>query len=284
MYTQIIKQPSVRGIAASALATADVPAKGTHFAAFLRCLTSAGVELTRAQMLADISDIYVDLNGQRIYDVSAKLLLDLQKYYGDADGAGNVDGIIPIYFARPHLSTFAERSLYAIGMNKVDSFVITLKLASSLAQLAYAEVYSEITPEEREVGQHYQIKKYPQSFSSTGLQEVTSIPKQDATVAYGALHIEAGSGTFDYVTVKLGTQNIHDNVCPNLNKVMLQRELRTPQSGYYHVDFARNRDMGSILPMAGVKDFRTQINWKTAAPGNFNIFAEELHGLKVKTA
>jgi hypothetical protein len=61
----------------------------------------------------------------------------------------------------------------------------------------------------------------------------------------------------------------------------LERSGRNPQTGYYHVAFDKNNDLTSFLPMKGVQDFRQVINWTSAAPGNFNIYAEEIFGLNV---
>jgi len=276
-FKQIIKQPNLRGIAAGAVATGEVPTNGIHHTTFLRCLTAAGVPLTRAQIIADIGNIVVRINGEQIIEATATMLLDLQKYYGDALGAGNVDGIIPIPWAQPHLATDAERSVFAIGMDGVDQFAIDVSV-TGVVQLSSIEVLSEVEPGSRVMGQHVRITKFPQSFATTGLQEISSLPKEPRT-AYKALHIEAGAGTFDKVTIKLGGNNIFEDIDPELNQVLLEKMKRTPQTGYFHADFARSNDLAGFLAMANVQDFRQQITWITLAPGTFNIYAERIFGL-----
>lgn len=279
MLTQLKKQANVRGIAANAVATCEIPTDGTHYAVYLFCKTVAGVPLTRAQMIADIGDIVLRINGDQIVEASITFLLDLQKYYGDAIGAGNVDGVIPIYFDYDHLATFAERSLFALGMAGIDSFTISVDI-TAIAQLSSIEVYSDVTFEDRMLGQHKRISRYPQNYATIGVQEISTMPKHGDTVAYGALHIEDSAGTIDDVTVKIGGNDIFDEVPANINTVLQARGRRTRQTGYYHVDFAKNRAFQSLLFMAGIKDFRQKITWSTAAPNNYNIYAEEIHGLK----
>lgn len=283
MYKQIIKQPNIRGIAAGAIATGEIPTVGTHYATYLRCLSAAGVALTRAQMIADIGNIIVRINGVQIVEATATFLLDLQKYYGDQIGAGNVDGIIPIPWARPHLATDQERSVFALGMADVSSFTIDVNV-TAVAVLASIEVFSEVTPEVRRLGQHIRINKFPQSFATTGLQEITTLPKEGNDVGYLALHVDEPVGVVDKLTVKLGSNNIFEEVAAGLNQVLLEKTLRNPQTGYFHVDFARSNDLSGLIPMAGVQDFRQQITWNTAAgaPGNFNIYTERVFGLNVK--
>lgn len=283
MYRQIIKQPSVRGIAAGAVATVEIPTNGTHYATYLRCISAANppVGLTRAQLIADISNIVVRLNGTIVVDATVTFLLDLQLYYGACKVANFVNGIVPIWWEKDWLPNEAEQKVFAIGTNNVDSFTVDVTILG-VAVLSQIEVYSEVTPEKRNIGQHIRINKFPNSFATTGVQEISTLPKEGADCGYVALHIEANLGTFQYVTVKLGGYNIFENVSPGLNQVLLNKKGRTPQAGYYHVDFARSNDLSGFLPMAGVQDFRQQITWITAAPTTFNVFREAIFGLSVK--
>lgn len=278
-FTQIKKQPSMTGIGAGNVATAEVPTTGTHYGLFLRCLTSAGADLTPAQIKADVGNIVIRLDGEQIIEASATFLLDLQKYYGDSIGAGNVNGIIPVYFAPAHLALFSERAVFALGTADINQFTIDANIVG-VAQLSSIEVYSEVTNEVRNVGQHIRIKKFPQNFGTTGTQEITTLPKEGPSVGYRALHIEDNTGTIDKVTVKIGGNDIYDEVDDTLAQVLNERQKRTPQTGYYHVDFSRNNDLTSFLPMKGVQDFRQQIQWSGSAPNNFNIYAEQIHNLK----
>ena len=282
MMTQLLKKANMNGIAASAIATGVVPAEGTYYALYLVAKSAAGVFLTRAQILTDIGNIKCLINGEEIVNCDVEVLLDIQKYYGDQVNAGNVDGVIPIYFQRPHLATDAERSLFALGMNNVSSFTIEAAI-DGVAVLATLEVFAELTNEVRNLGQHIRLLKYPQVFSTTGDQEVTTLPfLNDPTKAYVTLHINDSAGTITEVTVRVGGNAIFDRINNNLNQVLLEKTLRNPQTGYYHVDFARSNDLRGMLPMAGIKDFRQTINW-SVLPGNFNIYSETIHGLNVIT-
>jgi len=280
-FRQLKKQPNLRGISASAVATGEIPTTGTHYATYLRCLDAGGVELTRAQIIADIGDLVVRINGEQIVEASATFLLDLQKYYGDSKTAGNVNGIIPLFWERPGLATFQERALFALGMNNVQSFTIDVNVVG-VAVLSSIEVYSLVTPERRNLGQHMRISRFPQSFGSTGIQEITSLPKEGASVAYSAMHIEESTGTIDDVTVKLGGNDIYDEVSANLNETMLKVSGRSPQTGYYHADFGISNDLTGMIPMASVQDWRQQINWSGLAPNNYNIYAERIFNLNTK--
>lgn len=287
MYKQILRQPNVSGIAAGAVATGQIPTSGTHYITFLRCLTAAGVGLTRAQIINDIGDIRVRINGQLVVEATATFLLDLQKYYGDTNVAaiaGNLNGIIPIMWTRPYFSTDSERSVFALGMEDVSSFQIDVQILA-VAQLATIEVYSMVTPERRNLGQHIRINRFPQTFAATGVHEITTLPKEGDDVGYTAIHIAFGTANslVDLATVKIGGNNIFENVSPLLAQAIGAMMGRAQQALYYTIDFSVSNDLTGFIPMAGVKDWRQQITWNAAqAPNNYNIYTERIFGMNVK--
>lgn len=286
MYTQIKKQPSLMGIAANAVATAQIPTSGSHYALFLECFDSAGTTATTvANMKAQIGSIVFRIDGTAIWDVTATFLLALQKYYGDAMVAGNVNGYIPIYFAPISFQNWVERSVFAIGTNNVGVMTLEVTCAATITNFGVGNVYSEVSTEVRNVGQHIRVKKFPQSFASTGIQEISSLPRENAAVGYRALHIEMpGTAVISEATVKLGGNAIFDQVKAAFNGVLLAKNYRIAQTGFYHIDFGMNNDLNAFLPMAGVQDFRQILTWITAAPSAFNVYAEQIWGLNVTTS
>lgn len=281
MFKQIIRQGNAQGVATNSIATAQIPATGTHFGIFLNFLAAAGTAISVADMKSEISNIIVRINGEQFIEGTPTFLLDLQKYYGDAIGAGNVAGILPIYWAMPHLPTDRERNVFALGMEDVDQYVVEIH-CGTLVNVSSVRIFTETAPLKRRMGQHRRIVKFPQSFATTGEQELTDLPLYGPDAAYLALHIEDNAGTFQDVTVKIGNNAVYDHVITALESVLAERDFRTVQTGYYHVDFARSRDLAGMLPMSAVKDFRQLITWITAAPTTYNIYAEVLRGLNVK--
>jgi len=284
MLTQLIKQANVVGIGANTTATARIPTTGTHYGLILNCLQSNGTAVSVANMKTAISNLILRHNGEQIMEGSATFFLDLQKYYFDAvtSGSANVAGVLPIQFAPSHFANFSERSVFAVGTQDIQTMTLDIALAT-LSTLSSIEVYSEISPEIRPRGQHLRIKKFPQSYATTGEQEISTLPLEGASVGYKALHIELGTGTgvASYATVKVGGYAIFDQIKSAVNTVMSNLCGRTPQAAYTHIDFGKNNALTSFLPMGGVQDFRVLVNW-TTSPTSFNIYAEEIFGLNVK--
>lgn len=277
-----LREPNMSGVAAVGKASGKVYTQGNIHNVYLRCLTSGGVELTRAQILNDISNIVVKINGEIYIDADATFLLDLQKFYGDCITAGNVNGIIPIPFARKHLATFQERSVTAIGTANVADFSIEVQVIAN-AQLNQIEIYTEIDNQElRNIGQHIRINKFTRNFAATGLQEIADMPFLDeSAIGYMAMHFQTpGSAVVSKYTIKRNNVEIFTDSSPNLNQVALQHAFRKPQTGYYHVDFSISNDLLGILPMPGTRSLVKQITWAAAAPNSFTIYAERMFNKK----
>lgn len=279
-FRQIKKQPNMTGISSGSLATGSIPTSGLHRATYLRCLNSSGVALTRTQIEADIGDITVRINGEIILEASVDLLFDLQRYYGDKNGAGNVDGIVPIFWGLPYFKTDLERSVYDLGMANVRSFTVEAKI-DGVAALSTIEILSEVENTSRILGAHRRITKFPRNFSSTGVQELSDLPKDDQNTGYIAMHVEESAGRIDQVTLKRNTTDIINELDAKLNQVLLEDSGRTPQAGYFHIDMARSNDIAGIIRM-GVLDWRQEFTWNASAgaPGNYNLYIERIFGLK----
>jgi len=273
MLTQLIKQASATGITASSVATVKIPTGGTHYSIILAPKAAAGTAVSVANMKTAIGNMVLKHNGEQVMEGTATFFLDLQKYYGDAFSAGNVDGVIVIPVAPSHFTNFIERQVFAVGTRDIQSMTLDMNILST-ASMAIIDVYSEVTPENRPRGKFLRIKKFSRSFASTGEYEISDLPHEGATVGYKALHITAGSGSFTSATVKVANFAFFDQVLTYINQSILAACCRTVQSGYFHIDFGKNNDITSFLPMDGVQDFRVLPNFATA-PNNFTIYAEQ---------
>jgi hypothetical protein len=272
---------SIAGVANGAFLTADIPNRGTHYGVFLRGRTAAGVLLTPAQLNADIDLITLRINGEPKIELTCTEALMLQQHYGAADSADNVNGIVPIPLHPRNLATWQEKRALAWGMKDVRSFTIEINLAAALAQLSSLELWTLSSDEERNLGTHVLVRRFGQNYASTGEHEITSLLKDTAEIAYKSLFInKPGASTITAVSVKADGVLVYDRVPEELNQVIIEDGKQQVQTGYYPVCFDSNGDLSGMLSMAGIKDFRPQVTWATAAPNSYMIIAEIYAGLK----
>jgi len=271
----LIREPDAQNVAVGNANIKVLTRKNCH-ALFLRCLTTAGVELTRAQILNDISDINLKLDGETIWGVDATFLLDRQKYLGDISMGGNVNGIIPMEFTRPLLNSYTERSVSALGLNNVSSVTIDVTVIA-VAQLSRIEVYSLVDTEApRALGQHVRIDRLSRSFAGTGAQEMTDLPfGDDRVIAYLAEHIHHTAGTLDKAKVRRNGVDVFESLPANLNTVLLNRAGRTPQTNYFDIEFDLPNQYLSALSMPDTQSLFHELTW-SVQPNGFQVYLERL--------
>lgn len=278
MFKQVKKFSNITGVATGATITGKIPAQGTLYEILLR------IDGTVAEVKSELANIIVRADGEELVNASPTFLFDLEKFYGDALGAGNkataTHSILSIPFARRHLTSDKERSLFALGLADINALTIEV-LCGTISTLTTIELFAVMTPENRRMGQHVRIHKFPQAFATTGHQEITDLPRGGVNEAYLAIHIGEGTDTYiTDVTVKKGGYSLYDAVTALMHDQILPHNLRTAQANYYHVDFGQSRDLTSFIPMAGVKDWRVDINWNTA-PTSYDIYTERIFNLNV---
>lgn len=284
MYNQIIKQANAVGVAVNATANVRIPPSGIHFGLYLDCRNSSGVAITVANIISAITNLVLRYDGVEIMNMTAQFAFDYQKYYLDAvtGAAANVAGLLPIFLAPPYYGSYRERAAVAVGTDGMGSITLDIVLGSNIQSISTIAIYSELYPDKAPLTQYTKIRKFPRTFTQTGNFVVSDLPLEDASVGTKCFHINTGtnSGVCDYATCKVGNFAIWDTIYTNLETVLANMTGRTPQSAYYHMDFGRNNDLTSFLPMGGISDLQVLTDW-TTAPNNFIIYSEQVAGLKL---
>ncbi len=274
-----LKNAPMRGVAANGLATVEIPPVGTIYSVYLYCKAGAGTPTPVADIKTSLTNLEMKVDGKPVIQATPTFLLDLQKFYGDRNNAGNVAGVVPLFLARPNLVFPAAQSAFALGTRGVGAITLEVTCGAVLTNLASIDVFVEASNEDRAPGSFLTILKYPQNFATTGEQEISTLPKEPGSGLL-AMHVEKSTGTIDDMTVVMNRNEISTKVPTNLQKVILEKTGRVPQASYYHVAFDRMNELESRWDMDGVNDFRTKITWSGAAPNNYNIYLERVMNLK----
>lgn len=284
LYNQIIKQANAVGLAANATAQVRIPPSGIHFGLFLDIRDVNGNAVSIANIIGAITNLVLRYDGQEIMNATPQFFFDKQKYYldGDTNGAANVAGILPIFFAPESLRNYRQKLALAVGTDGMGSITLDIVFGTSVNGINTIAVYSELYPDKAPLTQYIKIKKFPRTFTQTGIFTISDLPLENASVGTRVFHVNNGTnaGNSDYGIVKIGNFNVWDTLYQNLVKVLANLTGRTPQANYYHFDFGRNNDLTSFLPMGGVTDLQLTNDW-TVAPNNFLVYSEQICGLKL---
>lgn len=275
------------GVAASGRSTCNIPiAENVHRIQF-RFQAAGGAALTRAQLITDIADFTIKINGTNIVDhLNTTQLLDLFKYYHDAEGALAAPlGIVEIPFVRSDLPVWPLNRAFALGMvgnsGGLNALSYEINYTAGLVTAATCEVHVEydLYPPET-LGYHVQLKNYARSaVTGTGQIPIEDLPKAHK----GVLAYHFAAGTITRWTVAKGSQMVFDGTPVDTLIVSHNRQGRTDQTGYFHLDFAGNNDLnayeelGSMAPSWVVKP-----TYSVSAAGACVITAEEIHDAAVE--
>lgn len=284
MPLKTLKQPDLNNVVTDGFATTKMTTTGTHYAMILEFLDNTGAAVPVADIISEIGAITAEINGVAILDrVTPDFLFKRELFFGAAHGVENQAGIINHDWTWTNLDVASQRAKYAIGTEGeaanggVGDFSVEVE-CGTLVKVAKIKCYAVVSSEKRKIGTHIRIGRFTDNFAGTGDFEITKLPKDGGKTAYKALWFGEGSGAIADMTLQVNDTIVKQQVSAAINSRELKGAGRTPQTGFYVLDFNTLNTDGDYLTMAGVDDFRQTINFSTQ-PDSFNIYAERVYGL-----
>lgn len=277
-----IKEPSFQGVSDGNLATMELPTGFTYYKADLVCYDSSGVLVPAGNLAAALGNLTVKANGRSFIDqVPVSVMLAREAYYNDKNkqAGANQDGIVPIRFAVESFVSLPERSLFAAGTANLNSFTIDVEIVGST--VAKIDVITYKSDEIRNFGTHIALRRYNRDFNGTGDYDESKLPDSIIDGAYRALFIDEGAGEIENVIAWRDNTRIFEEVPKALNDLDQIEAGRTPQSGFYVLDFGLNNTIASMIRMP-IADWRQRLKWRVSAgaPAQFAIYAELYEGMQ----
>lgn len=287
-FRKFIKLADVGGtIAANAVLTSELPKSGTYYGLPLSML-DGGVDETVAEIIAEVSEVRISVNGVDILEASAATIISLYSYYHGGFNASELAGVLPIRFARDHMPINAQAEVFGLGMVGVNSFILEITMGGTVNDIDQIQVRAEKRDIDQPMGQHVRLQKFPRVFPSTGLQEVTDLPIE-ANAGVLAFHIEYDSSAMTSPTLLTDVSVIvNDTEVIKLTETMAQylaekagREWQVDSTtkSLFSIDFGLFNDLTGFLSHEGLTDLRLQLTWAGTAPGTYNIYREAVFGL-----
>nr|BDD44507.1 hypothetical protein 7 [Moraxellaceae bacterium] len=241
-----------------------------------------GTLCAEADFGSNVDRFKLKLDGEPLWDISGQELVDLNNYYG----IPMVAGYFPVPFIRPEFLDVAEENRFAIGTKGVRNFTCEVTLNSGVtspelrafASLQWAGGQAAMRP----LGQVIRVRSTSYGAqAAAGTREIHDLPVVGPEQGRGlrALHIKAANIASHEVL--LNDAKI-DEGPEELNNLLADFEAfqtvsRTPQTGYYHMDFTGNRYSG-IVPTQNARDFRLKLEFD-GANAAFPIIHEEVIGV-----
>jgi len=283
LTTVIRRAADLSGIAKGAKLTGRIETLNNVHALYFY-LTGSGTALTSAQIITDIGDVRIRINGELIFEASGDQIQDLYKYHFDANTAHTVAGCLCIPFVRPHLPMAGLKRGLALGMladdgqgqnvltyevNVLSPGTLTLDAGNVLFE------HDKLAPEK--LGAHIRVLRHTRTFSATGVQEIVDLPKDKPGTAALAYHFDKGNVT--HMTVKVSGRDWLETTPYEVMKTIMHKAGRVPQASWTHVPFDLENDLGAALPLGSnrITSLLVKPTWSVSPAGSYEILAEEMH-------
>jgi len=242
--------PAFRTVSPGVVATTTLPV-GPTYRELTLCYKRDGAKATKAQIISDIEQVTIKVNGIARYSLSGKNLMMLNDYYGYPFNAGEI--IIPL--SRHYLRTPQGEEQLVWGTRNVSNLGIEVKLASTASnpELILEADWSFVT---QDMGAIIEIHEFNYDFSGSGQKEISDLPKTIGSLM--AMHLVSDKITA--LELKLDElRPIERDTDLTVYQNRLKRVAkRVPQAGIVHFDALRLNRIGDVIGLAGVRDYRVK--------------------------
>lgn len=256
----LVRLPTIQNVAAGNSCVLSCPIGPTYDVIQFKTNLSA----------AEIKNVKIKAGARTVSQVSSfQVLEDLNTFYR----RDTQSGFLTLWFYRPE-EREEVRSLTSFGTLGLQSFTIEFDIDAGAAS-PVIEAYA-IQREQQPTNLVTKVREYPQSFATSGLQQIDNIPRgariralhlKKADVSEVEFEINAGAGPYKLIEATKG-----------LLEVMQKQHKRTPvTAGYTHLDFNLEGKINEPLMTKGLQDMRIKPTLDTS--GALTTVVEYIDGL-----
>lgn len=282
------KKEATKTVAGAGLETVDFNVGGVIHAFGFDFRKAAAAVMTEAEIENDVGNILIKVDGEPKIEMTAAQAFDILRYRTSQYNVFTPSSVLMINVnGQGMFERIIDRSALAWGTKGIRSISAEITI-SAVATLASIEPFMLVEPDpERSLGRHYCVRKLADYFAATGVQQVDKkLPFGQRDINMQAVHFHqgAGAGVFTDVTIKASSgRGVDNEIYPMMklaqHNLILQIHKRTPQTGWFHVDFNLINDPLGGIPLGPLTNLRADITWATNAPLSFPILCEEVRGM-----
>lgn len=248
-------------------------------------LSAAAAPLTRVQLITDVAQIQLMLNGEIVYDRTATEALDEYLHYFSKYGAMAAPlGTIVADCMNYTLPVFDQRRGAALGMLKsngtpgvgpYNTLTARVVMTAGVATAAACEVHvvTDLYPHEA-TGMHIRRTRTTRDLGAIGDNWITDLPR----AAYGLINLRITDVNIDHVDVLADSRYIYRDINWQTLQILADQAGLTPQAAVYtDIPFCLGNDLWSCLPYKGLSKLLINLHAGAVAPGAGTvILLEEL--------
>jgi hypothetical protein len=224
---------------------------------------------TRAEMLADIGNVQLDLGSNQSCDTALSTIDLYMKSLGVKITQGNAKAIYDLNIGKFMYDNVGNQNFFSWGDVGLSGIQLQITAAETLSALTHIEVYTVRRKFSSQFKSYIKIKDYPQSFKSTGEDYVNNLPlDQDSTLLVAMVDPKEGAITHGELTIN--GDNVFEKIPTEVNAYMQQtREFAQPAK-LFNYNLC-DGSAASGFPMAGVNDMALRNTFDTAPTSGYTI-------------
>ncbi len=266
------------GNLASVAASADnnfiIPVGDNVHAVVFRFAGAGGV-LTRAQLITDVAQIQLMLNGEIIYDRTATEALDEYKHYFDKFGAlaaplgcivaDCMNYTLPIWDLRraAALGMLKSNGTPGVGPYNVLSARVIMTAGVATATSGEVHVITDLYPQEA-TGMHVRRTRTTRDLMSTTDNYIQDLPR----AGYGLLNLRIVDTNPARIDVLADNRYIYRDIPVDALQILMDEAGLSPQTAtYVDIPFNLGGDLQSCLPYKGLSKLIINARAGGVAPG-----------------
>jgi hypothetical protein len=272
---------NLNNVASNATGSLNIPQRMLASRCMLEFQTSAGVAVAHTAIVSEVNQIRFLVGSQEIYRATPDAINDLNAHYlTRTNGTFSDKGIVTLWFSDLALlavGDFMSAWSTALGTAGVPSLSVEVGFGT-LSTIAIVKVHmigSSIN-KPFESGVHNRFEQFSETVASTGDAEKTDWAINAGNVGLKNIMIEVpGASVVGDAQLQITAADVYD-IYPQDTSLDIHEQLWADAGRaaiddrfFFVLDAAQNTE--AFLPMQGIQQIRTVINWVTAAPTTHNV-------------
>ena len=273
---------NLNNVASNATGTLNIPQRMLASRCMLEFQNSSGVGVALATVASECTQIRFLVGSQEIYRATPSAINDLNAHYltNVNNGTFSDKGIITLWFsdlALLSVGDFMSAWSTALGTAGVPSLSVEVSFGtlSNVSAVKVHMIGSSIN-KPFESGVHNRFEQFSETVASTGDAEKTDWAINAGNVGLKNIMVEVpGTSVIGDAQLQITAADVYD-IYPQDTSLDLHEQLWADAGRvavndrfFFVLDAAQNTE--AFLPMQGIQQIRTVINWVTAAPTTHNV-------------
>ncbi len=265
-----------KAITAGSILTYNVPSFDTIDDIILE-FTNSGAAATKANILAGVGKIALNINGEQVVNLPLARLYDIYAMLGQ-EVTQNINNSIGLNIGRYLFKDPNNEDFFSYGCADIQTIQVQVYLNATVTGLTDCQVSTIRRATNTALGSYIKAINYPQTMNSTGISTVDTLPR-DSNEAYLSIMAHNGGGKITGGECVVNGNSVIDPISQELDDYIVNARGLAAVDGVFNYSFSDGSIKG-ILPMQGVTELRLKTTFGTAPEnGNYDLVAVSIRNV-----